>query len=398
MVQLKFPSAWTTAVAATDGLSDEEEEEDLALVRSIRENLHLNKASPSSPRPICIWPPSFMEDDLETLRAIQRRFSHYHSGTSTGPLENMKNEASKGGDDEFIAHRPGEEDVQSKNTKALTQTGFPKAALLLVDALKKNRACQKFIRRKMINIEAKIEVNKDLRDRVKCLMDYQLSCRRSFSNFLCQKVDPRVRLISSEKQSAQSAKEQIIRHLQKSILFLQNKCKMSPLLLGPAENPHIEKYKVVLKQFPISLQKHSWSDTEKDRLAKGIKQQYQEMLIKDSMKNGSSSGDFSAVDMAYALTNTGGNFEATHEILRSVLPLVNWDYIAAMYLPGRSGAECESRWLNYDDPLINHNAWTACEEKRLILTVQERGMHNWINIAVALGTQRTPFQCFARYQ
>ncbi|EMS49899.1 Myb-like protein L [Triticum urartu] len=354
-----------------EDLDLEEEDEDLALVRSIRENLHLNKASPSSPRPICIWPPSDTEDDeedgLETLRAIQRRFSHYHSGetthdpvlpssslevpgTSTGPLENMKNEASKEGDDEFIAHRPGEEDVQNKNMKALTQTGFPKAALLLVDALKKNRACQKFIRRKMINIEAKIEVNKDLRDRVKCLMDYQLSCRRSFSNFLCHKVDPRVRLISSKKQTAQSA------------------------------------------------MKHSWSDTEKDRLAKGIKQQYQEMLIKDSMKNGSSSGDFSAVDMAYALTNAGGNFEATPEILRSVLPLVNWDYIAAMYLPGRSGAECESRWLNYDDPLINHNAWTACEEKRLILTVQEKGMHNWINIAVALGTQRTPFQCLARYQ
>ncbi|KAM3354951.1 hypothetical protein ACQJBY_025605 [Aegilops geniculata] len=379
--------AMTTAVAATDGLSDKEEDEDLALVRSIREKLHLNKASPSSPRPICIWPPSDMEDDeeddLETLRAIQHRFSHYHSGTSTGPLENMKNEASKGGDDEFIAHRPGEEDVQIKNTKALTQTGLPKAALLFVDALKKNRACQKFIRRKMINIEAKIEVNKDLRDRVKCLMDYQLSCRRSFSNFLCQKVDPRVRLISSEKQSAQSAK---------------NKCKMSTLLLGPAENPHVEKYKVVLKQFPMSLQKHLWSDVEKDRLAKGMKQQYQETLIKDSMKNGSSSGDFGAVDMAYALTNTLGNFEATPEILRSVLPLVNWDYIAAMYLPGRSGAECESRWLNYDDPLINHNAWTACEEKRLILTVQEKGVHNWINIAVALGTQRTPFQCLARYQ
>lgn len=379
----------TAAAAATDGSSDEgeEEDEDLALVRSIRENLHLNKASPSSPRPICAWPPSDAEDDeeddLETLRAIQRRFSHYHSGTSSGPPENMKNEASKGGDDEFIAHRPGEEDVQKKNTNANTQTGFPKAALLLVDALKKNRACQKFIRRKMINIEAKIEVNKDLRDRVKCLTDYQLSCRRSFGKVLCQKVDPRVRLISSQKQSAQSAK---------------NKYKMSALLLGPAENPHVEKYKAVLKQFPVSLQKHPWSDIEKDRLAKGIKQQYQETLIKDSMKNGSSTGDFSAVDMAYALTNTVGNFEATPEILRSVLPLVNWDYIAAMYLPGRSGAECESRWLNHDDPRINHNAWTACEEKRLILTVQEKGMHNWINIAVALGTQRTPFQCLARYQ
>ncbi|XP_037442572.1 uncharacterized protein LOC119311052 isoform X1 [Triticum dicoccoides] len=392
---LAVPSATTTAAAAAaaarDGSSDEgegeEEDEDLALVRSIRENLHLNKGSPSSPRPICAWPPSDAEDDeeddLETLRAIQRRFSHYHSGTSTGPLENMKNEASKGGNDEFIAHRPGEEDAQKKNMNANTQTGFPKAALLLVDALKKNRACQKFIRRKMINIEAKIEVNKDLRDRVKCLMDYQYSCRRSFGKVLCQKVDPRVRLISSQKQSAQSAK---------------NKYKMPALLLGPAENPHVEKYKAVLKQFPVSLQKHPWSDIEKDRLAKGIKQQYQEALIKDSMKNGSSSGDFSAVDMAYALTNTVGNFEATPEILRSVLPLVNWDFIAAMYLPGRSGAECESRWLNHDDPLINHNAWTACEEKRLILTVQEKGMHNWINIAVALGTQRTPFQCLARYQ
>ena len=63
----------------------------------------------------------------------------------------------------------------------------------------------------------------------------------------------------------------------------------------------------------------------------------------------SSSGDFSDVDMAYALTNPGGNFEATPEILRSVLPLVNWDFIAAMYLPGRSGAECESRYFPLED-------------------------------------------------
>jgi myb proto-oncogene protein len=128
------------------------------------------------------------------------------AGSSTGRPENMKNETAKGGDDEFIAHQPGDEDVVKQNLNALTQDRFPKAALLLVDALKKNRACQKFIRRKMINIEAKIEVNKDLRDRVKCLMDYQLSCKRSFGKILCQKVDPRVRLISSRKQSAQSEK------------------------------------------------------------------------------------------------------------------------------------------------------------------------------------------------
>jgi len=59
----------------------------------------------------------------------------------------------------------------------------------------------------------------------------------------------------------------------------------------------------------------------------------------------SADGDFSAVDMAYALTNGAGNFEVTLENLRSVQPLINWDKISAMYLPGRSGAECESRYF-----------------------------------------------------
>ncbi|XP_040382205.1 uncharacterized protein LOC102706862 isoform X2 [Oryza brachyantha] len=389
-------SCLATPAAAANGLSDDDDDEeegeddDLALVRSIRENLLLNKASPSSPLPrsICVWPPSDSEDeedDLETLRAIQRRFSHYHTGTSSGSEINTKTEASKGGSDNLFANEHDDEfDVQTQNKEAITRTGFPNAALLLVDALKKNRACQKLIRRKMITIEAKIEENKDLRDRVKCLLDYQLSCRKAFGKILCQKEDPRVRLVSSRRPCAQSAK---------------NKDKKTPaLFLGPADNPHVSKYKMALKQFPMSLQKQPWSDAEKDKLAKGIKQQYQEALILDSMNNGSSTGDFSAVDMAYALTNTAGNFEMTPESLRSVLPLINWDKIAAMYLPGRSGAECESRWLNCDDPLINHNAWTAREEKRLLLTVQQQGMNNWINIAVALGTHRTPFQCLAHYQ
>lgn len=56
------------------------------------------------------------------------------------------------------------------------------------------------------------------------------------------------------------------------------------------------------------------------------------------------------------------------------------------------------RWLNCDDPLINREAWTAQEETKLLLIVQEKGMYNWINIAVTLGTHRTPFQCLVRYQ
>lgn len=76
---------------------------------------------------------------------------------------------------------------------------FPKSAQMLFEVLKKNRFCQKFVRRKLIEIETKIEENKELRDRVKCLMDFQLACKKRAGRALAQKQDPRVRLISFER-------------------------------------------------------------------------------------------------------------------------------------------------------------------------------------------------------
>lgn len=56
------------------------------------------------------------------------------------------------------------------------------------------------------------------------------------------------------------------------------------------------------------------------------------------------------------------------------------------------------RFLNSEDPLINHGPWTAVEDKNLLHIIQENGLSNWIDIAASLGTNRTPFQCLARYQ
>lgn len=54
--------------------------------------------------------------------------------------------------------------------------------------------------------------------------------------------------------------------------------------------------------------------------------------------------------------------------------------------------------MNYEDPLINHHSWSRREDKELLRIIQERGISDWIDIAVLLGTNRTPFQCLARYQ
>lgn len=56
------------------------------------------------------------------------------------------------------------------------------------------------------------------------------------------------------------------------------------------------------------------------------------------------------------------------------------------------------RWLNCEDPLINHSPWTHEEDKFLLQAVQEMGGRNWFGIAESLNTKRTPFQCLARYQ
>ncbi|KAJ7970298.1 MYB family protein [Quillaja saponaria] len=69
-----------------------------------------------------------------------------------------------------------------------------------------------------------------------------------------------------------------------------------------------------------------------------------------------------------------------------------------MYIVGRSGAECETRWLNYEDTLSNKNPWMSEEDKILLLIVEEKGISNWFDISISMSTNRTPFQCLARYQ
>lgn len=56
------------------------------------------------------------------------------------------------------------------------------------------------------------------------------------------------------------------------------------------------------------------------------------------------------------------------------------------------------RWLNSENCLINRDNWTSNEDKHLLLLIQKNGIHNWSYIAQKLETNRTPFQCLARYQ
>ncbi|KAF5188055.1 Myb protein [Thalictrum thalictroides] len=263
---------------------------------------------------------------------------------------------------------------------------YPKHAQFFIDAIKKNRLFQKLIRNKLIHIEAKIEENKKLKERIKILMDFQLSCKRRAGKALSQKKEARIQLISACKP-------------RKSSVSKVNDKKVPALYLGPVENSHVDNYRMVMQRFPRSLRRERWSDAEKENLGEGIKQQFQEMLFQKSLGPCSdqmvSSGDSNTFN---DIMTSIRDFDISPESIRTFLPKVDWERLASLYAVGRSGAECEARWLNHEDPLINHNPWTKVEDKNLLFIVQQRGIYNWIDISKKMKTNRTPFQCFARYQ
>jgi myb proto-oncogene protein len=87
------------------------------------------------------------------------------------------------------------------STLELDYSSFPKLAQVFIDAIKRNRSCQKFIQNKLMQIEARIEENNKLKDKVKILKDFQFSCRKITGMALSLRKDPRIQLVSARKTS-----------------------------------------------------------------------------------------------------------------------------------------------------------------------------------------------------
>ncbi|XP_042502214.1 snRNA-activating protein complex subunit 4 isoform X2 [Macadamia integrifolia] len=423
--------------AASDSEGNDSGTDDVEVFRSLQQRFSapLEDGKPLVLKPLSTRPPlsgSDDEEDFETLRAIERRFAKYnidalkkmestnvHNPNTTSEQEThnilLANDTTgEALDNEFRDYEDacsayehlgsvGDGDLRSQPLGSIEShrpvapvlssitpkySSFPASGEVFIDAIKKNRSCQRFIRSKLIEIEARIEENKKLLERMKVLKDFQSSCKRRAGRALSQKKDVRLQLISVPK-------------LRNSQDIKANCKKVSALSYGPVENSHVQFYRAVLTTlFPLSLHRQPWSQVEKENLAKGIKQQIQEMLFDKSLVLYSGSeGSSAASDAVDSIIASITDLEFSPEILRSFFPKIDWLRLASMHFMGRSGAECEARWLNIEDPLINQNAWTKCEDKKLLHLLQEKGTpYNWIDIASRLETNRTPFQCLARYQ
>ncbi|KAK3033920.1 hypothetical protein RJ639_034720 [Escallonia herrerae] len=346
-------SATATAIEppSNDGSSDnddsDDEDDDVELVRSIQRRFLVADEEPLSLNPLCSLPPvgDDYEDDFETLRAIQRRFSDYTDDSLRNgiedPLQNCEQVGAtnipweKETSNNLFAGKTniGEgfpDSVDASFTSTVTESsidgldgdrphsgffdlhvsgagnvnalpardsGFPKSAQTFIDAIKKNRSCQKFLRSKLIQLEARIEENKKLRQHVKILKDFQVSCRKRTGRALSQKKDARVQLISVPKLRAN---------------IKVNEKKVPAMYYGPPENSHVFT-------------------------ADG------NFLTHALLYSGVEGYPVDSSDVDSIITSIRDH-DITPEKLRLFLPKVNWENLVSMYVSGRSGAECEARW------------------------------------------------------
>ncbi|XP_021743388.1 uncharacterized protein LOC110709474 [Chenopodium quinoa] len=394
--------------------NDDDDDDDFELVRSIKEQYGCGDdiSQPLSLKPIMSLPPALSdddEDDFETLRAIQKRFSRYCGAGAGGGDAAGDDDAMASKDDDSVdksfhksdavgtslgsefldVHQrdfgqdtwDAAENFQNVETSSCTSS-FPMSAQTFMEAIKKNRSSQKFIRSKMLHIEARMEEINDIKKRLKTLRDFQVQCKKKIGRALSQKQDARVQLISALKQRANT------KGSEKNI---------SAMLYGPLENSHVVLYKAAMENFPLSFHREKWSKDEKQLLNKEISNQFQKSLFNksaDAISAIEESGFDNGVD---GMISSIKKLEITPEIIQDFVGKVDWNQLASMF-PRRSREECEARWLNNENCVINRDNWTSDEDKHLLLLVQKNGIHNWSYIAEKLETNRTPFQCLARYQ
>eukprot|EP00918_Siedleckia_nematoides_P012093 GHVU01026529.1.p1 GENE.GHVU01026529.1~~GHVU01026529.1.p1 ORF type:complete len:258 (+),score=31.02 GHVU01026529.1:740-1513(+) len=165
----------------------------------------------------------------------------------------------------------------------------------------------------------------------------------------------------------------------------------------------------------------TWTDSEKNRLDEVVKDNLRTDLARILLdEKNKKDGPFSKEELRLLLTDVkkklerfsiqdclhhielaaGKRAEEDSSFSVSGYWISFWDEVAK-HVPGRverTGRDCQIQWMHHHDPTVNRGPWTKDEDLKIIaLAAKYEGRH-WQHVAWELGTGRTAFQCFERYQ
>lgn len=156
-----------------------------------------------------------------------------------------------------------------------------------------------------------------------------------------------------------------------------------------------------------------WTDKEKYDLATGIRQQNSTILLDQIM----SREPLRSLNLGEDLQSLFEGLSRIHDrtkLYQSAVSAVNslsqrqlemnlggidWTKLATIHVPTRSPDDCRIQWTTAQHPLISLGKFTADEKRQLSQLVTEYGESGrWIEIAQALGPNRTAWQCLSVYR
>ncbi|XP_011689637.1 PREDICTED: uncharacterized protein LOC105451092 [Wasmannia auropunctata] len=140
---------------------------------------------------------------------------------------------------------------------------------------------------------------------------------------------------------------------------------------------------------PLSVKKpNRWSSKDRDKLLEAIHDQ----LTESNEKEADEPND-PAKKMKFELPI---NFDEKVGALGE--REFDWYKISVMtFINKHSPGECRSMWNIYLHPDFRKSEWTSMEDKKLVRCVREYRFQNWDAITEKLGTNRSAYQCFIRY-
>lgn len=135
-----------------------------------------------------------------------------------------------------------------------------------------------------------------------------------------------------------------------------------------------------------------WSSHEINTLRSAVRQQNQQIILNKLYERYKSEGSLSEFEREVQRIK-----DMTDEELESNVDDIDWDLISKSSLPQRSDIDCQIQWKLHCDRSLNNSDWTQEEDQRLkeLFNPENPDLKE---IANSLGTNRTPLQCYLRYQ
>uniref|UniRef100_A0A7S4HSI4 Uncharacterized protein n=1 Tax=Vannella robusta TaxID=1487602 RepID=A0A7S4HSI4_9EUKA len=157
------------------------------------------------------------------------------------------------------------------------------------------------------------------------------------------------------------------------------------------------------QKVPVHFKFKKWTKGERTNLAEGIVQQNKKILYNQIMTEHRQNPESKPSIAETAKWATERVNSLPKESFYQNTEGIDWENISKQFVPSRSAVDCQLQWLNNDLPSFisgqpANRGWTKAEDKRLLDLAKQYKNHEWEQIAKALGTNRTAFQCFSRYQ